>query len=487
MLTVAAMVLGAVLQSPLLGEANAGSGQQATESASSLQLPLGVQPEATDVPYILYLPLVMHRYPLRAPFGAEMDQITSRGGLDQMVAANASWTRRNAVLWSVVEPAEGARNWSALSGLESELQNASAQGIQVILIVRSTPQWARKVAGTGPHCGAVRSDKLAAFGSLMGELVARYSVPPYNVKYWELWNEPDIDPSLVSGDNIFGCWGNTADDYYGGGYYGDMLKEVYPAIKCADPAAQVLVGGLVLDCDPANTRICKDGREKPAFFLEGILHHNGQNDGAQYFDGVSFHAYDYYSGTLGSYFNLNWQSAWNTTGPAGIAKAHFLEGVLSAHGVTGKYLINTETAVVCASCNNDATFEATKANYLAQSYGSAIAEGWRANIWYSVPGWRNSGLLNSDLSPRPVYEAFRAVRAELQDARLVREITEYAAVKGYVFDRGDRHVWLMWSLDGLDQIVVLPSIPQAAFDVFGNSLAVSSTMTVTLAPIYLEP
>jgi len=46
-------------------------------------------------------------------FGAEMNQLTPAQGLDQMVAANTTWTRRNAVLWSVVEPTEGAaRNWA---------------------------------------------------------------------------------------------------------------------------------------------------------------------------------------------------------------------------------------------------------------------------------------------------------------------------------------------------------------------------------------
>src|SRR6266511_452634 len=85
-------------------------------------------------------------------FGAEMEILTPAQGLDQMVAANATWTRRNGVLWSVVEPTEGVRNWSALTGLESELQDASSKGIQVILLVRSTPQWARKIAGSGSSC-----------------------------------------------------------------------------------------------------------------------------------------------------------------------------------------------------------------------------------------------------------------------------------------------------------------------------------------------
>ena len=38
------------------------------------------------------------------------------------------------------------------------------------------------------------------------------------------------------------------DPYYGGGYYAEMLKIVYPQIKAADPEAQILIGGLLLFC-----------------------------------------------------------------------------------------------------------------------------------------------------------------------------------------------------------------------------------------------
>jgi len=62
--------------------------------------------------------------------------------------------------------------------------------------------------------------------------------------------------------------------------------------------------------------------------------------------------------------------------------------------------MNIETALFCDNCNNDPTFEDTKANYFVQSYVLAIAEGLRANLWDSVHGLRNSGLVNPDLSPR---------------------------------------------------------------------------------------
>jgi hypothetical protein len=120
------------------------------------------------------------------------------------------------------------------------LIEASDRGLNIILIIRSTPSWAQKRSGVS--CGAVKFEKLSAFSKFVGDAVARYSNPPYNVKYWELGNEPDIDPSLVPSDNPFGCWGDDTDLYYGGGYYAEMLKQIYPVIKAADPEAHVLIG-----------------------------------------------------------------------------------------------------------------------------------------------------------------------------------------------------------------------------------------------------
>ncbi len=408
--------------------------------------------------------------------------------MDQLAAAKVSWIRRNGVLWSAVEPTEGARNWSALSDLENELREASSKGIQVILIVRSTPEWARKIAGAGSYCGPISADKLAAFGSFMHDLVVRYSVPPYNVKYWELWNEPDIDPLVVpTPDSVFGCWGDQSDAYYGGGYYAEMLKVTYPQVKAADAQAQVLVGGLLLDCDPRGSpSVCASLTpphiDKPAKFLEGIM----LGGGGPYFDGVSFHAYDVYWGALGQYGVTNWKSAWNTTGPTVIAKADFVKSVLAAYGFPGKFLMNTETALLCNTCSADATYETTKANYVVQAYAAAMAEGLRANIWYSVLGWQNSGLLNPDLSPRPAYTAFQFASNELRNASWVRDVTEYAGVKGYEYQRGDRRIWVIWSLDGTPHTVSLPGVPLAAWDARGNSVPPAVSLNVTLSPLYLE-
>jgi hypothetical protein len=240
----------------------------------------------------------------------------------------------------------------------------------------------------------------------------------------------------------------------------------------------------LLDCDPrigAGCEMVKNDNQPPRF-LEGIL----KNDGIPYFDGISFHAYDYYQGKLGQYSNATWQSSWNTSGPVFITKAKFIQSLLVQYGATGKFLINSETGLLCDNCSNDLTFEMTKAYYLVQSYASAIAGGLRANIWYAVFGWRNSGLLDGSGNGLPAYTALQFARTELREATWVSDITTYSGLKGYEFNRGDRRIWVIWSLDGNTHSVSLSSEPMAVWDALGNSRTPAAVMNVTFKPLYLE-
>lgn len=121
-----------------------------------------------------------------------------------------------------------------------------------------------------------------------------------------------------------------------------------------------------------------------------------------------------------------------------------------------------------------------------------MAEGLRVNIWYNVFGWRNSGLLYGNRLPKPAHTSFRFARNELRDATFLGEINttdidNILGVKGYKFDRGNRHIWVLWSLDGAQHpISLLPGTPMAVWDVFGNPETPNKTMTIGLMPLYLE-
>jgi len=432
----------------------------------------------------IFLPLVRSGSILPTIFGAQMKEINSQGGFDEMVRADSYWVRRNGILWSEVEEVKGVYEWDVLVDLEEELKNASSMGMEVILVIRSTPTWAQQEPGM--YCGPIKEDELGSFANFMGEVVSRYSVSPYNVKYWEIWNEPDVDPVLRKNNpkTPFGCWGDNDDDYYGGGYFAEMLKKVYPAIKAADPEAEVVLGGLLLDCDPRLAGACDSSvhKEKPALFLEGIL----RREGGDYFDGVSFHAYDYYQGELGTYGGPSgWNTSWDTTGPVMSSKADFIREVLVEYEVSGKYLLNTESALIYDG-NCDLNCETTKAYYLVQSFATALQEGLLGNVWYSVYGWRNSELLDQNGKPLPAYYAFEFARNEIRDAAFIQEISNYPDVKVLEFDRGDRRIWVLWSTIAEKQAITLPGTPVAAWDYLGIQVSASDEMEIDMTPLYLE-
>jgi hypothetical protein len=435
----------------------------------------------------VYLPVVF-RPRMPTLFGIAMGKHPYGLHFDQVAQSGAYWLRIGYVEWGNVEPTEGARNWGTLDALESELLEAASKGMRVILIVTRTPGWAQLVPGS--DCGPIKQSKFGAFGTFMRDLVNRYSAPPYNIYHYEIWNEPDAPVSASNPGNFFGCWADTSDPYAGGGYYGEMLKVVTPMMKSANGKAQVVFGGLLLECDPnLPGQTCHESR-----FLEGAL----RVGAGPYFDILSFHAYDWYGEIPGVFGNLAWNSLWNTTGPATHAKAQFLRNVLTTYGYPNKPLVNTETALICGGpldpsgqppCEPDPSsgFELTKAYYAAQSYAQAIAENLSANMWFSHLGWRNSGLLYSDGSPRPAYNAFAFARDELRDSVSLGKITGYPGVSGYQFHRGDRKVWVLWSLDGANHNITLPGVPLDAFDVDGDSKSVAGTaLTVTIEPTYLE-
>jgi hypothetical protein len=463
------------LRSPVVGAAQSSVSVQEIE-AERQSFPVA---SSTTQLFLPYIPKKVS-FPLQTVFGVEMNHMTDTSGAQELIEAGTSWARFSwsGVQWSKIETQQGVYDWSALTQLDNDLKIAAQNQVQPLVVVRGTPDWAQQVSGA--TCGPVRQDKLGAFADFMFALVSRYRQAPYNVRYWEIWNEPDVPPEQVEPDSVWGCWGDANDEYYGGRYFGEMLSAIYPRIKEADPQAQVIVGGLILDCDPQNPPLGMDCASSS--FFEGVL----QNGGGANFDGVAFHAYDYYFGSLGSYYNSNWHSAWNSSGSVSGAKERFLKNLLDKYGVSGKFLLNTENALICDICAGNDTFEMTKAYYLTQVYGGAIAAGLKANIWYNIFDWRGSGLLNPDLSPRPAYTAFQFARHELGGAVYRRELSNYQGVKGYEYRRDSRLVWLVWSLNGESHTISLLETPLAVYDALGNSKAPTAELSIDLTPIFIE-
>ena len=435
--------------------------------------------------------LVGTEAPAEPILGIQIDNISNPDQVALLARPERLWTRFEKFRWDAIEPQmtdPPTYDWSKVD--EAALKNLGSSGIRAIAIIHFTPDWAQKFPPSA--CGPIAEGALDRFGQFLFTAASRFSQPPYNLHHWELGNEPDVDYRLIDSRSVFGCWGDQKDQYYGGGYYAEMLKVAYPQIKAADPLAKVMIGGLLLDCDPNNPPIDPGTGDlkncTPARFLEGIL----ANGGGDYFDGVSFHSYDYYLRELGKYGNGNWASMWNTTGPVLLAKTRFLRDILASYGYTDKFLINTELALICGKdgkepeCKTE-EYSKTKAYYMAQASAAGLSLGLSGNVWYSLKGWRGSALVGNKLKPNQALEAFEFTLQQQDGAVFLNEITSYAGVLGYEFQKRDgTRVWLLWSLDGEAHLISLPSSPQAIFDVFGESLPVSQEISITVAPFYVE-
>ncbi len=445
---------------------------------------------AETVASTVYLPLVMRDFPLPPTvFGAETVTFDDPTLIQLAVDARVSWIRIPAFYWHKIEPnapvnGQHTYDWSSVP--ESSLRNIAANHMYAIATVRSTPLWAQSVPNV--YCSSVTQEHLADFAAFMQAVVTRYSQPPYNVHYWELGNEPDIDPGIVpfKDSGIMGCWGDASDPYYGGGYYAEMLKVVYPAIKAADPQAQVLIGGLLLDCDPADPDCTPDSKKVPPKFFEGIL----RNGGGDYFDIVSFHGYPPFGG---GYIQDEIYQAWNQRGGVVLGKAAYLRELMQQYGVD-KPLLHTEGALLCPEWNTtdcnppNAAYETAKSDYVVWLYTRALASDFMGSIWYTLDGggWRNGGLIEGTSTPTQAYDAYKFITAELFEAQYTGQPAGLdPALRAYAFQKSDKTVWVVWSSDTLTHTMTTPAGYTAVYDKVGNSLTVTSTLQIN-SPVYIE-
>jgi hypothetical protein len=445
---------------------------------------------AAPLTRFVYLPMVM-RFEVM-PFGIE----TSSGWIANAAVNNRAqqlgvkWIRMNAIRWRAIQPNRGGPyNVAALAKFERDLQAARAGRLIPVVIVIDSPAWATINQPFPTSCGAIRSDRFADFAVFMGWLAARYKD---SVRYWEIGNEPDVDPKLVLVNQVYGCWGNISDPYYGGERYGAMLKVVTPAIKHANPQAQVVIGGLMLT--RPNTTAPNLG--KPEKFFEGILRAGAANS----FDIVAYHSYPAYTNQPLDYdYDLDMHSQWASLGGYTIGKAKFLRSVMAKFPGVNKPLFLNETGLTCpippnGSCAGAGpTFFQAQADYVIRM----LTRGWSIGVqqitWYTLqgPGWDNSGLLDAQQRPRPVYLAYQQFIAQTNPSDPPTRIHDYdrsdVSIESYRFNKGIILIDILWAKDLSTYYVKLPPRFTKAYNQYGAEVRpIGPYLPVSFSPIYIQ-
>jgi hypothetical protein len=446
----------------------------------------------------LFLPLVGKGYPAPPPvYGVELLSF-SEWKLDKATQANVNWVRYDTFSWAKIEPTAPnpghTYDWNTVNN--AGLIEAAQANLTVIAVVKNTPTWAQKPPG---HiCGPIASSAWGAFYDFVYQLVSIYSAPPYNIRYFEFGNEPDADTTGMSADlqAIFGCWANPNDKtYYGGEYYAEMLKRAYPAVKAANPQAIVLNGGLLLDCDPRYPPPGKDCL--PAQFLEGILH----NQGAAYFDVLTFHSYPYYGLPQDGYPGRNLgpqivdenNASFAGSGGQLVGKVDYLRYVMGKYGIN-KPIMMTEVGLQCKVPNEcvvgtppSNAFLELQADYVVQTYTRSWGLNLLSAVWYTLEDstWNHTGLFTGFVG-RPGYNALVFMTNELKDTNIGAPITQFSGLRGYEFTNATKRIWVLWAPNGITGIQISPTNVNKIYDKYGNPITpIPSSITIT-HPTYIE-
>ncbi len=494
LLTATAFGIALLLVTRLPGETSHAGPVVSQESAVDIA-PQNAEEEVQSDSVTIHLPLVFLNYPPPpTTFGTFMFRITPARKMQLAVDGGLQWVSFSAFSWDEIQPEpDGPYHWETVD--EFSLTNAASIGLEVIAVIQYAPAWAQ--AEPGYACGPISPEALPAFSEFLTALVTRYSAAPYHIRYWQLGNEPDVDPALVPEPrSSFGCWGDEDDPYYGGGYYAEMLKAAYPAIKAADPWAQVVLGGLLLYCDP--TAGLEGGPYQlpanlgggplqschPSLFLEGIL----RNEGGDYLDFVSFHGYPPYDGTLQQdklYLN------WDVRGGIVLGKLDFLREVMANYGVD-KPVMHTEGALLCsvdAICTPPSEdFYEAQADYVVWMFVRNIAEGLPASIWYGWegPGWKYSSLLDGNQDPRPAYYALDFLAEEIEGKAYMGAVNVHPNLLGFEFFGGGEVVWILWPPDEQAYDITLPGNALAVYDKYGTDITPPGGILTVDHPLYVE-
>jgi len=252
-------------------------------------------------------------------------------------------------LWQYIEPEQGNLTWLDRNNqsYDQKVKNLVDNDMTIVGIVWQAPKWARlKKCKDWDLCPMANHDDYVNF---IQKTVEKYK---NQIKYWEIWNEPDLGDSVPYWDKN----------------YVELLKISYQAVKKADPEAKILLGGL--STSP------KTFENKDILSLEKYY----QQGAKDYFDIMNFHFYpadvdprDYDNPDHGIFARIN-----------------MIKQIMEKYGDNNKPIWNTEGAY-----GND-TDEGLQAQYLARYFTAQFAEKINKVFWFHFMTHKDSLLDGND-------------------------------------------------------------------------------------------
>jgi len=349
---------------------------------------------------------------------------------------NLGW-ERILFYWAELQSSQNA-DWNIFQVQDGWLADAAKHGRQVVGLIEKTPQWATDGRlGTGVPRGLYLpiDDPNNSWAGFVRTLVKRYAG---RIDHWIIWNEPDVQAP------DFGVqFDGTVADYY------RLVKVAYQVAKQENPNAVIHLAGLTYYHDTEHHR--------PAYLQRFI------NEARKDPTSVAQHYY-FDIATLHIYFNSD--EVYNVT--------QIMRNILRQNGLKQPLWINETNAQPSNDPLNpwrDPTHIVSldqQADFLVESFAMGLAAGADRLAVYKLidvppplPGWPPDGLIRSNGSHRPAYDALKTITTYFRNTRSAR-LVRTGSTDIVTLDRGSQTTRIMWARSASSVTLSLPALTQQA-------------------------
>lgn len=376
---------------------------------------------------------------------------------NDITAIGAKWVRyagRDGIVWDAVERQEGRLDWRHNDHLYLKTRR---MGVRMLVSTISASRAHRARHGRTPP-------NMKAYLDFLRKAVERYDGDGVDdapgspvVEIWQIENEPDI------------FWKDSPQDY------ARLLMGSYKAVKDANPAAKVAIGGV-------GTPDGFDGRKE--FYIRTLeaLDAARAAPGDRYFDVFDLHWYP---------FAYDYDHMIEPPEPLPEGRLFRLAGyvddirqTLARFGYPDTPIFMTETAQYsgtpsrtrmlppeAADTSSAYHSESRQAVFLVKLYLYAIAHGIQKVFWVTLTEWHafggdlngvfdNVGLINNPLNDgqrhrKLSYYAYKKLAATLEgsDWSTVQTVLDKDGTHVYKLMRNGKPVWVCWN-DGRERTTV---------------------------------
>ncbi|MBB5059882.1 hypothetical protein HDF16_004611 [Granulicella aggregans] len=339
-----------------------------------------------------------------------------------------SWDFKN-ISWAYINSAPNVFDFTYF---DIFLAQNKSRGPNLIYTFGRTPQWAstKALAQTpyGPGQCAPPSD-LKDWDKFVRTIVTRAAG---RIKYWELWNEPDLERYFCG----------TPEDFM------PMAQHASAIIRQIDPDAVILSPGTTAGA----------ARWLSSFLTLG---------GARYFDAVAFHGY-------------------NRTAEGILSTIQQYKAVMRAQGIESEAMLDTEASWGSIK-TNPLTME-QQAAFISKFYLLQWSAGISSFVWYSYENPDFGRLVDANFNPDPAAVAYSQTRLWMLGATMTTPCAKDTknVWRCGLSRAGGYEAQVIWNANS-PMTTTFPSRFTRYHDLTGSTIPITNnTVTIGDSPVLVE-